>query len=333
MGGSLAKLELPAQDITDATYDANNRLTKWGGKTFSYDANGNLTGDGVSTYQWDERGQLKQILAGTTPTASFQYDADGRRSAKTINGQSTGYVYDGGNFVQELAGSANTSAVKAQLVTGLSLDETFLREEGTQLQSLLPDGNNNTIMLTDQSQTKIAGYSYEPYGKTTQDGSSTNSQQYTGRENDDPSSANGLYYYRARYFMPGTGRLISEDPIGWASGQTNNFTYVGGNPLSKNDPLGLAETCGGTDCANPPFDPSPNGPTPAPAPTKPPQQPNSRCHPLIKWCFGGCTCADTSTNLVACYACCKTVPGFLRSGGGTICQTQCNDKYPASGVQ
>jgi len=34
-------------------------------------------------------------------------------------------------------------------------------------------------------------------------------------------------------------RFISEDPIGWASGQTNNYAYVGGNPISLEDPLGL----------------------------------------------------------------------------------------------
>jgi uncharacterized protein RhaS with RHS repeats len=35
-------------------------------------------------------------------------------------------------------------------------------------------------------------------------------------------------------------RFISEDPIGWASGQANNYAYVGGNPLSFVDAFGLA---------------------------------------------------------------------------------------------
>jgi hypothetical protein len=41
--------------------------------------------------------------------------------------------------------------------------------------------------------------------------------------------------------MPGCARFISEDPIGWASGQTNNYSYVGGNPVSKTDPTGLID--------------------------------------------------------------------------------------------
>jgi RHS repeat-associated protein len=60
------------------------------------------------------------------------------------------------------------------------------------------------------------------------------SQQYTGREND----GTGLMYYRARYYHAGCARFISEDPIGWASGQTNNYAYVGGDPVSFTDPSG-----------------------------------------------------------------------------------------------
>ncbi|MFM0045467.1 RHS repeat-associated core domain-containing protein [Paraburkholderia sediminicola] len=47
-------------------------------------------------------------------------------------------------------------------------------------------------------------------------------------------------YYRNRYYDPATGRFISEDPIGWASGQTNAYAYVNGNPVQFSDPFGEA---------------------------------------------------------------------------------------------
>jgi RHS repeat-associated protein len=128
--------------------------------------------------------------------------------------------------------------VKAQLLTG-GIDETFLRIEGTSRHSVLADGNNNTVRLLDANQTKVVDYTYEPYGRTTADATNGNTQQYTGRENDNPGNAGGLYYYRARYYMPGCARFISEDPIGWASGQTNNYGYVGGDPIGSIDPYGL----------------------------------------------------------------------------------------------
>ncbi|WP_081923143.1 RHS repeat-associated core domain-containing protein [Paraburkholderia fungorum] len=46
-------------------------------------------------------------------------------------------------------------------------------------------------------------------------------------------------FYRNRYYHPATGRFISEDPIGYASGQTNAYAYVNGNPMSLYDPYGL----------------------------------------------------------------------------------------------
>ncbi|MBK5052987.1 RHS repeat-associated core domain-containing protein [Paraburkholderia domus] len=47
-------------------------------------------------------------------------------------------------------------------------------------------------------------------------------------------------YYRNRYYDPSTARFISQDPIGWASGQTNAYAYVGGNPVQFTDPTGEA---------------------------------------------------------------------------------------------
>jgi RHS repeat-associated protein len=226
--------------LTIVPNGANNRLTRWGGKTYSYDPNGNLLADGTHSYQWSERNQLTGLSAGATSLASFSYDSLGRRSAKTVAGATTGFVYDGDTFVQELLGASSNSAVKAQLLTG-GIDDTFLRIEGASRHSVLADGNNNTVRLLDANQTKVVDYTYEPYGRTTADATNGNTQQYTGRENDNPGNAGGLYYYRARYYMPGCARFISEDPIGWASGQTNNYSYVGGNPISRIDPTGLAD--------------------------------------------------------------------------------------------
>ena len=98
--------------------------------------------------------------------------------------------------------------------------------------------DGNVIGLSDGLGTTLeTQYRYEPYGKTRVLGqASRNTQQYTGREND----ATGLYYYRARYYDPGTGRFVSPDPIGWAAGQTNGYAYVGGDPFNRTDPFGLS---------------------------------------------------------------------------------------------
>ncbi|MFC5771194.1 RHS repeat-associated core domain-containing protein, partial [Thauera sinica] len=50
-----------------------------------------------------------------------------------------------------------------------------------------------------------------------------------------------LYYYRARYYDPGRGRFISEDPLGFAAGDVNFYAYVGNNPVNANDPSGMID--------------------------------------------------------------------------------------------
>lgn len=75
-------------------------------------------------------------------------------------------------------------------------------------------------------------YDYTSYGKLEGNGSNlpaANPFTYTGREDD----GTGLLYYRARYYDPELEVFISQDPLG------DKQRYVGGNPLSFNDPLGL----------------------------------------------------------------------------------------------
>jgi RHS repeat-associated protein len=48
----------------------------------------------------------------------------------------------------------------------------------------------------------------------------------------------GLYYFRARWYDPQTGRWLSNDPIG-ISGGLNQYAFCADNPVMFLDPLGL----------------------------------------------------------------------------------------------
>jgi RHS repeat-associated protein len=218
--------------VASASFNANNQLTALGTTSFTYDANGNLTNDGTNTYTWDERNHLASISGAVS--ASFQYDAFGRRVSKTIGGTSTGFLYDGANAVQELSGGTPT----ANILAG-GIDEYFQRVDFSGAASFLTDALGSTISLNNSAGTALASYTYDPFGGTTVTGSSSNSNQYTGREND----GTGLYYYRARYYNPKLGRFISEDPLGFKGGGTNFYAYAGNSPTNLSDPSGQIAPC------------------------------------------------------------------------------------------
>jgi RHS repeat-associated protein len=181
------------------------------------------------------------LSATSAGSASFSYDGLGRRLSKTDGGTTTKFLYDGANVVQE-QNSGNTAT--ANLLTGLGIDQTFSRSVvGGATSSLLTDALGSTIALADTSGVIATSYTYEPYGAATSTGAaSTNSYQFTGREND---GASGLLFYRARFYRPGISRFISEDPFAFPGGPDPDlYVYVGSNPVQFVDPLGLDGGCG-----------------------------------------------------------------------------------------
>jgi YD repeat-containing protein len=113
-----------------AAYDEANRLTTLTlTGALAYDDNGNLASKtdqtnppDVTTYLWDSRDRLIGINAPGI-TASFTYDALGRRTSKTVNGQLIGYVYNGKQAIGEVTGGT----ISATVLTTLAIDDVVAR--------------------------------------------------------------------------------------------------------------------------------------------------------------------------------------------------------------
>jgi RHS repeat-associated protein len=240
--GSYASATLPEPVTSLSQFDDSMRQLSYQGRALHYDPNGNLLSDGEREYVWNARNQLAQVREGGIVVAEYRYDAMGRRVISSERGRETTYLYDGLNPVQEVqAGVVNP------ILTGLAIDQRFARNEGGVRTYFLTDHLGSTRALTDGRGEVLNRYDYDPYGRTIQSEEGfTNPYQYTGREHD----ATGLYYYRARYYHPGMGRFIAEDPIGLRGGR-NTYAYVDGDPLNFTDPLGLSKD----NWFNPYFDP------------------------------------------------------------------------------
>jgi RHS repeat-associated protein len=97
----------------------------------------------------------------------------------------------------------------------------------------LRDANSSVTAVTDGSGNVVERYRYGAFGQPYDVPANTaDSYTYAGREWD---AGAGAYYMRARWYDPGSGRFLSEDPLP----ATNSYSYAGNSPLAFTDPTGM----------------------------------------------------------------------------------------------
>jgi RHS repeat-associated protein len=229
---------LSSQGVPLYSYNNSNELTSNSSATYGYDLNGNAItkndSTGITTYAWDFENRMTSVtLPASGGTVSFKYDPFGRRIYKSSSTATSVYAYDGDNLIEETNASG---AVVARYSQGLNIDEplAMLRSSATSFYNA--DGLGSITSLANAAGALAQTYTFDSFGKqTASTGSLTNPFQYTGRESD---SETGLYYYRARYYDPSTGRFLSEDPLGNSGDGPNFYDYALNEPVGLFDPSG-----------------------------------------------------------------------------------------------
>jgi RHS repeat-associated protein len=191
-------------------------------------------------------------VTGNGNSYALSYDALGRCVKRTLNGTTTYYTYDGPHSIYEWKGDGTVAGWN---LYGGSIDEILLRAD----YQVLSNGQGyffqqsrlgSVTHLTGFSGELIESYRYDAFGQptTTYSGGVFNNRfKFTGREY---QSALGIYEYRNRAYHPGLGRFLSEDPMGFAAGDSNIFRYCGGDPVNRRDPFGLGWGGSGTKTYN-----------------------------------------------------------------------------------
>jgi RHS repeat-associated protein len=260
----------------------NQELIDDGKFTYQYDNNGNViskTSKGAEAesfkFYYSSQNQLIKVdvlIAATSAVAkeiSYRYDVYGRRIQKVVidfafpsdisKTYSRSYAYDGSNIIGEYNSSGVLLArytqdprgidnVLSVNVTSAGVAEKVAKNGG--IYYLLKDNLGSVTSIQDGNGVIVQKYKYQSYGTiaSVKDGNNNDIQadptlrisfSFTGREFEKET---GLYYYRSRFYDPGSGRFLQRDkyagdlnrPISVA----NAYAYAGNNPINFTDPTG-----------------------------------------------------------------------------------------------
>lgn len=246
-------------DPQSFAYDANNRLL-----SDRYDANGNTTNAFVTTPltgqtnevfdQFDFEDRLFErttTLNAQAATINVLYDGDGHRVAKGVvtgtNRFTTLYVVDDLNptgyaqVLEELTSANGEGFGVTRVYTWghalLSQDQFTSGQWNAHFAG--HDGQGSVRYLTDASGVITDAFDYDAFGNLiARSGTTPNNHLFRGEQFDPDLN---LYYLRARYHNPATGRFWTPDSFeGFATdpASLHHYTFNQNDPVNRLDPSG-----------------------------------------------------------------------------------------------
>lgn len=250
------RLSKTAPGLATGTYGyqtGTHWLTSVGNSARTYDANGSMTGKAEAGSAWgfgyNGRGRLTVVQRDGGTVATYAYDALGKRVSKAAGNTQTRFAYDTATHLLSELGSTPrdyvwlddmpVAAMSGATVVFIHADDLYTPRVGA-------DTNGASVWAFPRRA--------NPLGETqpTTTNGTTINLRFPGQYYDVES---GLNYNVNRYYEPTTGRYAQSDPMGMFGGQSSTYAYVGSNPLSATDPLGLESNrafCGGpTTCSVP----------------------------------------------------------------------------------
>jgi RHS repeat-associated protein len=218
------------------TFDANDRLN-----SDTSDNNGNTTGSDGSVYSYDFENRLIRVVKPDGTLIQVVYDGDGNRVSKTVAGVTTKFLVDTNNltgYAQVLEELDAAGTVQVAYAYGLDLISQT-RSGSTTYYGY--DGHGSVRHLSDAAGTVTDTWDYDAFGiLIARTGTTPNLYLYAGEQWDEDL---GMYFLRARYMQPGTGRFWTMDRWGgdkYDAASLHKYAYCKGNAPNVIDPSGRA---------------------------------------------------------------------------------------------
>jgi RHS repeat-associated protein len=290
---------LDAQTPVGRGYVRDNRIRVFEDKRFAYDGLGRLiekrSGKHMrQTFLWDYEDRLVEVTTFRQPgteqetrqSVRFEYDAIGRRVAKSDAFGMTRFIWEGMRLIEERRGAHATAYLyePGSYVPLARVDTSAAPGEAAENDASPPSSEQAEVLYfhTDPSGmpeelSDSRGHirwraAYKTWGNTQLesweavglDGRPAEFQRSEVRPANEalPIEQNlrfqgqyldrdtGLHYNTFRYYDPDIGRFISPDPIG-LNGGANLYSYAP-NPVSWIDPWGWAQIpCGPAGASTP----------------------------------------------------------------------------------
>ena len=213
----------PDDTLLGETYDGNGNVTATGGKTFSYDSQ-------------------NELISANGGAVTVVYDGFGNRVSKTANGVTTKYLVNDVNPTgyPQVFDELTASTVTRTYTYGLQrISENQVIDNVWTPSFYGYDGFGTVRQLTNTAGAVTDTFEYDAFGNAiTHTGTTPNNYLYRGEQYD---SDLGLYYLRARYYNPLTGRFMGRDPEDgnqFDPASLHRYLYAQGDPVNWVDPRG-----------------------------------------------------------------------------------------------
>jgi RHS repeat-associated protein len=238
-------------ELVSGTYDNQDRLLTYGDAVYQFGANGELqtkaTGLDVTTYDYDPLGNLSLVTFSDGTTIEYVVDGLNRRVGKRLNGTLvSSFLYDGGlRPIVELNGSGG---IVSRFVYCTRSNVPDYMTQGRSTYRFVLDDLGSVRLVVDTTTGIIAQrLEYNEFGVVQSD--SRPGFQPFGFAGGLYDADTALVRFGARDYDATTGRWTAKDPIRFAGGQSNLYTYVGNDPINRLDQTGLMNPSGGINGA------------------------------------------------------------------------------------